>query len=120
MLVVPRVLVGRRDGQSWITEFSHGDGPSAVRAVEPVRPSSNLRYADGLLPVERLPVERWPRRCAGCGPETLDKAALAHDLLAVDDAPLDARFLLRGLVGALPDLLVPTRWTGWWEPPRSC
>ena len=120
VLVVPRVLVGRRDGQSWITEFSHGDGPSAVRAVEPVRPSTNLRYADGLLPVEgyRSSVAEAVRRMrAG----TLDKAALAHDLLAVDDAPLDARFLLRGLaeryptcwsyavdglVGATPELLI--------------
>jgi menaquinone-specific isochorismate synthase len=120
VLVVPRVLVGRRDGQSWITEFSHGDGPSAVRAVEPVRPSTNLRYADGLLPVEgyRSAVAEAVRRMrAG----TLDKAALAHDLLAVDDAPLDARFLLRGLaeryptcwsyavdglVGATPELLI--------------
>jgi menaquinone-specific isochorismate synthase len=120
VLVVPRVLVGRRDGQSWITEFSHGDGPSAVRAVEPVRPSTNLRYADGLLPVEgyRSAVAEAVRRMrAGA----LDKAALAHDLLAVDDAPLDARFLLRGLaeryptcwsyavdglVGATPELLI--------------
>jgi menaquinone-specific isochorismate synthase len=31
VLVVPRVLVGRRDGVAWITEFSHADGPSAVR-----------------------------------------------------------------------------------------
>ena len=55
VLVVPRVLVGRRDGQAWITEFSRGDGPSAVRAVAPVRPSGTLRYADGRLPVHRLP-----------------------------------------------------------------
>jgi menaquinone-specific isochorismate synthase len=32
----------------------------------------------------------------------LEKAALAHDLLAIDDAPLDARFLLRGLVRQYP------------------
>lgn len=120
VLVVPRVLVGRRDGQSWITEFSHGDGPSAVRAVTPVRPSGTLRYADGRLPVVRyraVVAEAVRRMRAG----ELDKAALAHDLLAIDDAPLDARFLLRGLarryptcwsfavdglVGATPELLV--------------
>jgi len=101
VLVVPRVLVGRRDGQSWITEFSHGDGPSAVRAVEPVRASGNMRYADGRLPVARYRAavaEAVRRMRAG----TLDKAALAHDLLAIDDAPLDARFLLRGLVRRYP------------------
>ena len=43
VLVVPRVLVGRRDGRSWVTEFSDGDGPSAMRAVSPVRRSGTLR-----------------------------------------------------------------------------
>lgn len=120
VLVVPRVLVGRRDGQSWITEFTHGDGPSAVRSVSPVRPSGTLRYGDGHLPVSRYRsavAEAVRRMRAG----ELDKAALAHDLLAVGEQPLDARFLLAGLarryptcwsyavdglVGATPELLV--------------
>lgn len=120
VLVVPRVLVGRRDGRSWITEFSHGDGPSAVRAVSPVRASGTLRYADGRLPVSRYRAavaEAVRRMRAG----ELDKAALAHDLLAIADDPLDPRFLLaglarryptcwsysvEGLVGATPELLV--------------
>jgi menaquinone-specific isochorismate synthase len=120
VLVVPRVVVGRRDGRSWVTEFSHGDGPSAVRAVVPVRPTGRLRYVDGRLPAARYRavVAEAVRRMRAGG---LEKAALAHDLLAVDDAPLDARFLLRGLVrryptcwsyavdglvGATPELLV--------------
>jgi menaquinone-specific isochorismate synthase len=120
VLVVPRVIVGRRDGLSWVTEFSHGDGPSTVRAVSPVRPSGTLRFADGLLPVDRyrqVVAEAVRRMRAG----ELDKAALAHDLLAIGDAPLDPRFLLGGLaeryptcwsyvvdglVGATPELLV--------------
>jgi menaquinone-specific isochorismate synthase len=120
VLVVPRVLVGRRDGIAWVTEFSHGDGPSAVRAVSPVRPTGTLRFADGLLPVgeyRRAVAEAVRRMRAG----ELDKAALAHDLLAVADAPLDPRFLLGGLakryptcwsysvdglVGATPELLI--------------
>ena len=120
VLVVPRVVVGRRDGFAWITEVSHGEGPSAVRAVSPVRPSGSLRYADGYLSVAdyRLAVAEAVRRMqAG----ELDKAALAHDLLAISDSPHDARFLLAGLaqryptcwsfavdglVGATPELLV--------------
>jgi menaquinone-specific isochorismate synthase len=120
VLVVPRVLVGRRGDQAWITEFSCGDGPSAVRAVLPVRPSGPLRYADGALPASRYReavAEAVRRMRSGA----LDKAALAHDLLAISGAPLDARFLLRGLirryptcwsyavdglVGATPELLV--------------
>jgi len=120
VLVVPRVVVGRRDGRSWITEFSAGAGPSAVRSVSPVRATGTLRYADGDLPVGRyrgVVAEAVHRMRAG----ELDKAALAHDLLAIGEAPLDGRFLLArlarryptcwsfavdGLVGATPELLV--------------
>ena len=118
VLVVPRVLVGRRDGLVWVTEF--GDGPSAIRSVTPVRPSGTLRYADGFLPADRYRhavAEAVGRMRAG----ELDKVALAHDLLAVADEPLDARYLLSGLartyptcwsyavdglVGATPELLI--------------
>ncbi len=120
VLVVPRVVVGHRGDRAWITEFSHGNGPSAVHAVSPVRPSGTLRYSDGLLPVARYRTavaEAVRRMRAG----ELDKAALAHDLLAVADEPLDPRYLLgglaeryptcwsfavEGLVGATPELLV--------------
>lgn len=120
VLIVPRVVVGRRGTHAWITEFSHGDGPSAVHAVAPVRPSGTLRYSDGLLPVARYRVavaEAVRRMQAG----ELDKAALAHDLLAVGEFPLDPRHLLgglaeryptcwsfavEGLVGATPELLL--------------
>lgn len=119
VLVVPRVLVGRRDGRCWVTEFADGDGPP-VRPVTPVRPTGTVRYADGRLPVagyRRAVAEAVRRMRAG----ELDKAALAHDLLAVGDAPLDPRFLLArlaaryptcwsfsvdGLVGATPEMLV--------------
>ncbi len=120
VLVVPRVVVGRRGDRAWITEFSAGDGPSAVRSVSPVRSSGTLRYADGRLPVDRyrrVVAEAVRRMQAG----ELDKAALAHDLLAVGDADLDPRYLLGGLarryptcwsfavdglIGATPELLV--------------
>ena len=120
VLVVPRVVVGRRGDLAWITEFSRGDGPSAVHSVDPVRPSGTLRYSDGLLPVARYRAavaDAVRRMRAG----ELDKAALAHDLIAVGEAPLDPRYLLgglaeryptcwsfavEGLVGATPELLV--------------
>jgi menaquinone-specific isochorismate synthase len=120
VLVVPRVVVGRRGDRAWITEFAGGDGPSAVHSVSPVRPSGTLRYSDGMLPVARYRAavaEAVRRMRAG----ELDKAALAHDLIAVGEAPLDPRYLLgglaeryptcwsfavEGLVGATPELLV--------------
>jgi menaquinone-specific isochorismate synthase len=112
------VLVGRREGLSWVTEF--GDGPPAVRAVSPVRSTGTLRFADGMLPVagyRKAVAEAVRRMRAG----ELEKACLAHDLLAVGDEPFDPRFLLGGLaeryptcwsyavdslVGATPELLV--------------
>jgi len=120
VLVVPRVLVGRRDGRAWVTEFADGDSATAMRSVTPVRPSGTLRYADGHLPADRYRhavAEAVRRMRAG----ELDKVALAHDLLAVAEEPLDARFLLAGLarsyptcwsyavdglVGATPELLI--------------
>ena len=119
VVVVPRVVVGRVEDRVWITEFTAGDGPS-VQPVRPVRRTGRLRWADGRLPVEgyRAAVRAAVARMrAG----ELEKAALAHDLLAVADAPLDPRFLLGGLarrypscwsfavdglVGATPELLV--------------
>jgi menaquinone-specific isochorismate synthase len=120
VLVVPRVLVGRRGGRAWVTEFTGGGGPSAMRSVTPVRPSGTLRYADGALSADRYRsavAEAVRRMRAG----ELGKAVLAHDLLAIGEEPLDARFLLAGLadryptcwsyavdglVGATPELLV--------------
>jgi menaquinone-specific isochorismate synthase len=117
VVVVPRVVVGRVEGRAWITEFIGGD---SVRPVHPVRPSGPLRWADGRLPVagyRAAVIAAVARMRSG----ELDKAALAHDLLAVAEAPLDPRFLLGGLarrypscwsfavdglVGATPELLV--------------
>lgn len=101
VLVVPRVLVGRRGGRAWVTEFAHSDGTTAMRSVTPVRPSGTLRYADGHLPADRYRhavAEAVRRMRAG----ELDKVALAHDLLAVAEKPLDARFLLAGLARSYP------------------
>ena len=98
VVIVPRVVVGRRDGVAWITEFSHADG---VHAVRPVRPTGAVRYADGQLSVAgyRAAVAEAVRRMrAG----ELDKVVLAHDLLAVADRPHDARHLLAGLAGRYP------------------
>jgi menaquinone-specific isochorismate synthase len=118
VVVVPRVVVGRVEERAWITEFMTGD--PAVRPVRPVRPTGPLRFTDG-----RLPVEGYRAAVAAAVARMrvgeLDKAALAHDLLAVAQAPLDPRFLLGGLarrypscwsfavdglVGATPELLV--------------
>jgi len=130
-LVVPEVVVGRRDGVTWVTEISVGTGQrgsgSAV-AMQPIRTPSTVRYAEGELSVTgyRTAVAEAVRRLrAG----DLRKVVLAHDLVATtpaEEGPLDTRGLLHalasrnpncwvfavdGLVGATPELLLRRRGT---------
>jgi menaquinone-specific isochorismate synthase len=123
VLIVPRIVVGYRDGTTWVTEYQTG---VATGPVVPVRRPHGLRYSDGELPVAawREAVARAVSRMRdGSAPA---KVVLAHDLLAVADEPLDPRFLLQGLaarypscwtfavdqlVGATPELLLRRRGT---------
>lgn len=128
VLVVPRTVIGRRDGVTWVTEVdTAGGGPEPV---QPVRRPHGLRYSDG-----QLAVAQWrdavrsavTRMRSGGGPDgRLDKVVLAHDLLALAAEPIDPRFVLHGLaarypscwafavdglVGATPELLLRRRGT---------
>ncbi|HET8642312.1 MAG TPA: isochorismate synthase [Pseudonocardiaceae bacterium] len=120
VLVVPRVIVGRREGVTWVTELAAGGAPADRPVREPVRQPGRLRYCDG-----QLPVTSWRDSVATAVDRLrsgeLAKVVLAHDLLARAQRPLDPRFVLRGLaarypncwafavdglVGATPELLV--------------
>ena len=124
-LVVPEVVVGRRDGVTWVTEIGAG-GERAPAAMQPIRTPSTVRYAEGELSVTgyRNAVAEAVRRLrAG----ELRKVVIAHDLMAStppEEGPIDARGLLLalagrnpncwifsvdGLVGATPELLLARR-----------
>ena len=117
VLVVPRVVVGRRDGRSWLTTI--GRAP-ALSSPQPVRPPVGIRYAEG-----SRTVTDWQGAVAQAvrwiGRGDVDKVVLARDLLAAADEDIDPRWLLRqlaqrygscftfavdGLVGATPELLI--------------
>ncbi|QFZ23558.1 isochorismate synthase [Saccharothrix syringae] len=101
VLVVPEVVVGRRDGRTWLTTI----GDVAPREIAPVRGPARIRYADGELPVtayREAVREAVARMRAG----ELDKVVLAHDLLAVADREIDHRFVLDGLARRYPDCWV--------------
>ena len=122
VVVVPRVVVGRRDGASWVTTVGDLDVAEALDAPRPtpaMEPGS-VTYSDGAVTsagYEAAVAEAVRRIEAG----ELDKVVLARDLVATADIPLDVRVLLRrlsarypscwtfsvdGLVGATPELLV--------------
>ncbi|MFD1146865.1 isochorismate synthase [Saccharothrix hoggarensis] len=101
VLVVPEVVVGRRNGRTWLTTI----GGSGARRVQPIRRPSEVKYADGQVSVTgyreavRTAVDRMR---AG----ELDKVVLAHDLLAVADVGIDHRFVLEGLARRYPECWV--------------
>lgn len=121
VLVVPRVVVGRRDGRSWVTTIGASaiDPPELIRTEDP-QPPSNLTFTDGALSGAE-----WQAVVADAvtqlNADELDKVVLARDLVARSDAPIDVRWPLRrlasmyptcwtfhvdGLFGATPELLV--------------
>ncbi|MGA8986775.1 isochorismate synthase [Aeromicrobium sp.] len=119
-LIVPEVVVGRRDGKAWVTVI--GPGISAAPTLTPSTPAgpTGTTFADG--PVDSV---RWQslvaeavRRIERGG---LDKVVLARDLVASLDAGLDVRsplarlaadypscwtFHVDGFFGSTPEMLV--------------
>lgn len=118
VLVVPRVVLGRHGGRSWVTTVGRVQ-PTLSVVDEPLAPR-RVRYSDGSLPsIDWQAAVGSAVRHIRAG--ELTKVVLARDLLATSDTPIDPRFLLRrlaarfpacwtfscaGLVGATPELLV--------------
>ena len=111
-LVVPRVVVGRRGGRTWLTTIdvgaTIGAAPSLVRVAagrSPVRAPGSVTYADGAVPAEG-----WRDVVAQCVAAIragqVDKVVLARDVEARTAEPLDPRWVLGRLVEAYP-----TCWT---------
>jgi menaquinone-specific isochorismate synthase len=122
-LVVPSIIVGRRDGRTWVTsvtlepQFVRVETPSVAR--EPESPTG-VTFADGAVSPSdyaHAVAEAVERISAG----ELDKVVLARDLIASAREPIDPRWVLRrlaeryentwvfavsGLIGATPELLV--------------
>lgn len=107
VLVMPRILIGRRDGRTWMTtseETLPGPGPaqrSLVHRSAPTAPS-RVRITDGALSAAA-----W---CEAVGAAIgrirageLSKVVLARDLWAQAPEPFDIRHVLQGLAAAYPN-----------------
>ncbi len=117
-VVVPRVVLGRRGDQTWMTIV--GEAPEALQTItEPTIPGV-VEWCDG-----SRPREDWQgavaEAIARINRGELDKVVLARDIVGVAPEAIDIRYVLRrlaqdypscwtfsvdGLVGATPELLV--------------
>lgn len=124
VLVVPEVVVGRRDGITWVTVIGSGIAaiPEVRATAAPLEPAGAV-FADG--PVDG---EAWKllvaEAVARIGADDVDKVVLARDLVATLDEPLDVRaplahlavdypscwtFHVDGFFGSTPEMLVRLR-----------
>ncbi|WP_298454571.1 isochorismate synthase MenF [uncultured Cellulomonas sp.] len=126
-LVVPRVVVGRRGGTTWLTTIDVGaviGGAATVRGATgrrtAVRAPGDVTYTDGAVPADG-----WrdvvAHGVAAIRAGRVDKVVLARDVSARTSEPIDPRWLLGrladayptcwtfsvdGILGATPELLV--------------
>jgi menaquinone-specific isochorismate synthase len=127
VVVVPRVVVGRRAGRMWLTTIDSGatlrPAPTLADVVGPRTPVPSpgaVTYGDGAVAADR-----WPdivgKGVAAIRAGELEKVVLARDVCARTADPLDVRWPLRrlaqqypscwtfsvdGMLGATPELLV--------------
>ena len=118
VLVIPQVVIGRRDGHPWMTTF--GREPPAARPRTDALSSDRVRYA-GSTVSEIAWLEAVSGALEGIREGPLDKVVLARDVLIWSKTPFEigllvARlsqdfpecftFAVEGLVGATPELLI--------------
>jgi menaquinone-specific isochorismate synthase len=122
VLVVPRLVVGRRDGVSWVTRISLRDDPEEAEVAEPQpigeRPRATLAAAslsrEGFTAVVGSAVQAIregrvekvviARDATASIPPDADRRALLSEL--ADRYPDCLTFAVDGLIGASPETLV--------------
>ncbi|WP_331715044.1 isochorismate synthase [Microlunatus soli] len=124
VLIVPRVVIGRRAGRAWRTTITSADVTIPDALENPTQLSipapGAVSFADG-----KLSGPEWEGVVADAvtmiNSGDLDKVVLARELIAIADNPIDARRLVArlaaeypacwtyhidGLVGATPEMLI--------------
>lgn len=123
-LIVPRFVIGRREGKAWLTVIAEGSRPPAASLAEALAeatPSAPLGAVTGDAGDEAAWREAVSAAVARISGGELDKVVLARAVTARAENPVDPRTVLApladeyptcwafhvdGLVGATPELLV--------------
>ncbi|CAN2223455.1 MenF Isochorismate synthase [Candidatus Nanopelagicaceae bacterium] len=119
VLVIPKVVVGQKGSNSWITWIGNETQPQLPEKVATVA-SSAFTFAEGTLTADQ-----WKKRVTEAisriDSNVADKVVLARDIVANSDSDIDTRTILKklsneypstwvfsvdGLVGATPELLL--------------
>ena len=118
-LIIPQIVIGQKNGKSWITWIGDTAQPEISQLKNSVV-SGEIKWADG-----SISEDKWRNQVAvaikSINTGELEKVVLARDLNATSTTAIDARqllkrleieypstwlFLVDGLVGATPELLV--------------
>jgi menaquinone-specific isochorismate synthase len=118
-LIIPQIVIGQKNGKSWITWIGETSQPE-ISQLKNSAVSGEIKWQDG-----SISEEKWRNQVAvaikSVNDGKLEKVVLARDLTATSTSAIDARqllkrleieypstwlFLVDGLVGATPELLV--------------
>ena len=118
-LIIPQIVIGQKNGKSWITWIGETSQPEISQLKNSVI-SGEIKWQAG-----SISAEKWRSQVAvaikSINDGELEKVVLARDLTATSNTAIDARqllkrleieypstwlFLVDGLVGATPELLV--------------
>ena len=117
--IIPKVIVGQRNGRTWVTWIGEASAPELTPAAQPEAPL-NLSWVGGAISPSQWEINVG-KALAKIYSGEISKVVLARDLVAQSDLPFDARhimnklaenysstwiFSVANLVGATPELLV--------------
>jgi menaquinone-specific isochorismate synthase len=99
VLIVPSLVIGRREGQSWITRIN---APAAVPRGTALGAESAVSFREGNLTSDAF-LLAVDSALASVRAHTVSKVVLARDLVGQLDAAADLRHPLTALVFGYPD-----------------
>ena len=119
ILVIPEIILGQKNGKSWITWVGSSNQPDLLK-VNNSAVSGNILWQGGSIS-EQMWREKVGLAVTAIKSGQIEKIVLARDITAVSDVEINPRnllqrleidypstwlFLIDGLIGATPELLI--------------